>query len=94
MQPESFDIDRWIEQISKTQAREISCSECLDLISEYVDAELAGPEGPAPRLTPVAQHLGQCKVCREEYEVLHDLVDLENHGQMPSIDELGKSLGG
>ena len=88
MQADSFDLDRWIEQIAKTREREISCSECFDLIAEYVDAELAAQE-PTPRMGRVAQHLGQCRVCREEYEVLHDLAALDNRGERSSPNGSG-----
>ncbi len=85
-------MERWVRQISKTETEEISCSDCLDRISEYVEAELEN-RATGERFDKVGQHLEQCRVCREEYEVLRDLVDLENHGQAPSIDDLKKSLG-
>ncbi len=87
----SFDMERWVRQVSKTEAEEISCSECLDLISEYVETELAG-KTQTGQLTRVSQHLEQCRVCREEYEVLHELADLENQGRLPSIETLKKSF--
>ncbi len=86
-----FKLDRWVRQIAETQPEEISCSDCLDRISEYVDAEQAGVP-LAPHLHEVAQHLFQCQVCREEYEVLSDLVELENKGEAPSVDELKNSI--
>lgn len=56
-----------------TEREEISCSQCFDLLSVYVDAELSGSEMGA-ELAKVEQHLNQCQVCMEEYEILHDLV--------------------
>ncbi|MGE5139732.1 MAG: hypothetical protein ACM3JD_09735 [Rudaea sp.] len=88
---ESFELDRWISQIAKTEAEEISCSDCLDMVSEFVEKELAG-ETADERLARVGQHLGQCRVCREEYEVLKELVELDERGETPSIDDLKKSF--
>ena len=76
---------RLLEQIADTQDEEIPCTECLDLVSQYAGLELAGMAGEAtlPRLQ---QHLRQCGVCREEYEVLRDLLRLEAEGRSPSTD--------
>jgi hypothetical protein len=87
----SFKLDRWIKQISQTEAQEISCSDCLDLVDEYVEAELAGG-CLNPEMERVKQHLDQCKVCREDYQMLHDLVLEENEGRAPSIDDLKKAF--
>ncbi len=86
-----FKLERWVRLIAETQPDEISCSECLDRISGYVEAEQAGVT-PSTQMTQVSQHLVQCQVCREEYEVLSELVALENHGQSPSIDDLKAAL--
>ncbi len=83
----SFELQEWVEQIALTEAEEISCSECLDQVDVFVDAELAGAP-LTPPLVQLKQHLGQCKVCREEYEMLRDLVREENEGVSPSIEEL------
>jgi predicted anti-sigma-YlaC factor YlaD len=66
-------LDRLLRQISDTETEEISCSECFELLAGGVERELAG--APATGVEArLAQHLGQCAVCREEYEVLRDLV--------------------
>ena len=80
---------RLIRDIAGTEDEEISCSECFDLVSDYVDREIAGYERGLPQLE---QHLRQCGVCREEYEVLRDLARLEAEGRAPSIDDLRRSL--
>ena len=59
----SFNLERWLKQISQTEAEEISCSECVDLVDIYVEAEWAGA-GLDAKLEPVKQHLDQCKACR------------------------------
>ena len=84
-------LRRLLRAISDTDDEESSCAECLDLVSEYVDLEVAGMVGEQtlPRLQ---QHLRQCGVCREEYEILRDLVRLEAEGRAPSADDLRSSL--
>lgn len=71
MEPERFGA--WLEQIMKTEQIELSCSECFDSVSGYVEALLAGaPQTEHGRR--VKLHLGQCRVCREEFETLYALV--------------------
>lgn len=65
-------FDAWLRNIYHTQDAEISCTECFDLVSGFVELELAGMDAAA-RLPRVVQHLGQCKACRDEYELLRDL---------------------
>jgi hypothetical protein len=66
-------LDRLLRQIADTEAEEISCSECFDLLPSGVEHELSGA-APTPVQAQLARHLGQCGVCREEYEVLRDFV--------------------
>lgn len=80
-------FERWLKNIHQTQEHEISCSECFDQVSHFVDVELAG-EDAAGRMPLFRQHLDQCATCREEYETLRDLRRLENEGQLPSVDDL------
>lgn len=80
-------FERWLGNIFHTQDEEISCSECFDGVSQYVDLELAGAD-PAAEMPEVKQHLDQCPACHEEYETLRDLARLENEGGPPSSNEL------
>jgi len=80
-------FERWLQNISKTQDEEISCSECFDLVSHYVDVELSGDDAAA-RMPQLRQHLDQCSACREEYETLRDLARLENKNELPSSNDL------
>lgn len=84
-------FDRWLENIAATQDEEISCTECFDLISQYVELEFSGKNATAV-LPKVHQHLGQCRACREEYEALHDLRQLDEVGKGPSLDDLQDSI--
>lgn len=82
---------RLIHQVQATQPMEINCSQCLALVSQYVDLEIHHKDASA-HLPLVKQHLTQCKVCREEYEVLHDMAVLEQEGQLPDTDDLKNRL--
>ncbi len=85
MKRDRFEI--WLQNISHTQDEEISCTECFDLVSSYVELELAGGD-PATKMPQLKQHLDQCLACREEYETLLDLRRFENEGGALSLDEL------
>ncbi len=84
-------FDRWVQQIHETQDEEISCSECFDLTSQYVDLEIAGVVA-GDKLARVRQHLDQCRACYEEYEVLRDLARQEAEGHPPSLEDLRQSF--
>ena len=84
-------FERWLENIQNTQDEEISCSECFDLISHFVEVELSG-QNAAARMPQLKQHLNQCPACRAEYKTLHDLQDLENKGDLPSVNDLENLL--
>lgn len=80
-------FERWLQSIFKTQDEEILCSECFDLVSGFVEAELSGANAAA-RMPKVKQHLEQCPACHQEYETLRDLQRLENEGKLPSVEDL------
>jgi predicted anti-sigma-YlaC factor YlaD len=80
-------FERWLRNIYETQDEEISCTECFDLVSHFVELEASGQDAAA-RLPQVKQHLNQCPACRAEYETLRDLRRLEEKGEMPSSNDL------
>ncbi len=80
-------FENWLQAIYHTQDKEISCTECFDLVSGYVELELSSGN-PEARMPQMKQHLDQCPTCREEYEALRDLRRLEENGKMPSTDDL------
>ena len=80
-------FERWLQNIHTTQEEEISCSECFDFVSHFVEVELAGEDATA-KMPQLKQHLDQCAACRQEYESLRDLQILENNGELPSVDDL------
>jgi hypothetical protein len=80
-------LERLLRLAARTQDEELSCSECFDLLPQYVDLEIEGRH-PDFRLPLFQQHLEQCAVCREEYETVRELARLEAEGRPPSIDDL------
>ena len=84
-------FNRWLRNIYETREVEISCTECFDLVSRFVELENSGRD-VAVELPQFKQHLSQCRACREEYEALRDLVHLEDQGDAPSLDDLRGSI--
>ncbi|HEX7975716.1 MAG TPA: hypothetical protein VF498_14995 [Anaerolineales bacterium] len=84
-------LESWLQNIYHTQDEEISCTECFDLVSGFVELELSG-ENPAAKMPQVLQHLSQCSACREEYETLRDIRRFENEGGALSLDDLKGSI--
>ena len=80
-------FERWLHNLPNTQDEEISCTECFDLVSHYVEVEMTG-EDARLKMPAVEQHLDHCPACRAEYEILHDLARLEKDGELPSVDDL------
>jgi len=87
----SSKIERLLQLVHRTADEELSCTECFDLLPQYVDLEIAG-EAPDAKLPLFTQHLAQCGVCREEYETLRELARLDAEGRAPSVDDLRRSL--
>jgi hypothetical protein len=70
-------VHRLLRLIAGTAETEISCTECFGLLPQYADLEQAGR--PAATVFPqLVQHLQQCAACREEYEVLRDLLHADD----------------
>jgi len=80
-------FERWLRNIYETQDQEISCTECFDLVSGFVELEASGQDAAA-KMPQVRQHLNQCQACRDEYEALRDLRQLEEKGELPLLDHL------
>lgn len=63
------EIEGLMRLVGLTKDVEINCEQCLALVAEFAERELAGksiPEG----LKAVEDHLTICAECREEYETL------------------------
>ena len=85
MQKDRF--ERWLQNIYRTRDEEISCSECFDSVSQYVEMEISG-DHPEVKMAQVNQHLEQCPACHAEYEALRDFRRMEEEGDPPSLDDL------
>ena len=85
------DLERWLKNIYETQEEEISCGECFDKVSRFVELEVSG-RSAAAQMPQLKQHLDQCRACRDEYETLRDLRLLEEKGELPSLDDLQDSI--
>lgn len=82
----------WLAHVLATQPHEITCSECFDQISTYVDLEVADQDA-ASALPDVAQHLHQCPACVEEYEALLDLAWIEARDEWEVFAETYRNSG-
>lgn len=80
-------FEGWLRNIYETREEEISCTECFELVSPFVELELSGQDAAA-KIPQVKQHLDQCRACRDEYEALRDLRLLEEERGMPSLDDI------
>lgn len=85
-------METWLRNIYATQDVEISCTECFEQVSRFVEVEGAGADA-AVQFPLVRQHLDQCRACRDEYETLRDLRRLEAAGELPSVEQLQKLIG-
>jgi uncharacterized protein with PIN domain len=58
-----------VRALGITREHEINCNECLDMVGEFAERELAGRQIPEA-LDVVRHHLALCGECREEYGFL------------------------
>ncbi len=63
------EIDRLLQLVGLTNDRELNCEECLALVAEFAEQQLAG-KSISTSMKAVEQHLSICDECREEYEAL------------------------
>ena len=84
-------FDAWLRKIHETQDVEISCTECFDQVSHFVELEASG-ENAVAKMPWLRQHLDQCQACRDEYEMLLALARFENEGGMPTLDDLRRLI--
>ena len=62
-------IDGLMRLVGLTKDSEINCEECLLLVAEFVEQQLAG-KSISEGLKAVEHHLSICAECCEEYEAL------------------------
>jgi len=68
------EIKGLLRLVGATRDEEINCDQCMMLISEFAESQLAGksiPEG----LEVVEHHLSICSDCCEEYKALKQALE-------------------
>ncbi len=73
------EIAELIRLIGLTKEIEINCEQCLTLVAEFAEQELAG-KSIQEGMKAVEHHLSICPECREEYEALHRVLDDVENG--------------
>ena len=68
------EVDGLLRMIWLTEDTEINCEQCLCLVAEFAQQQLAG-KSIQEGLQAVQQHLAVCTECREEYEALRETLD-------------------
>ena len=63
------EIENLMRLVGLTKDSEINCEDCLSVVSEFAERQLAGKSISAG-LKAVEHHLSICEECREEYEAL------------------------
>jgi hypothetical protein len=72
------EIDGLLRAVGLTADDEINCEQCLAVVADFAEHELAGKSIP-DGLKVVEHHLSTCAECCEEYEALQRaLADLDN----------------
>ncbi|MFQ5922154.1 MAG: hypothetical protein ACE5M4_04865 [Anaerolineales bacterium] len=68
---QSEDVMRKLmQQIARTQQRELDCGEVFVVLDLYTEAIIAGEQDVREQFALVVQHLDLCPDCVEEYEAL------------------------
>lgn len=63
------ELDNLLRLVGITKDSEINCEQCLSLVAEFAEQELAG-KTVSEGLEAVEHHLSICSECCEEYESL------------------------
>jgi len=66
-------IRKLMSSIQSTRDQELTCGHCYDELDQFIEMKLAGKD-PAEAMPLVKEHLDRCKDCREEYEVLLEVI--------------------
>ena len=69
------EIDGLLRAVGLTKDDEINCEQCLSVVAEFAELELAGKSIP-DGLKIVEHHLSICAECREEYEALRRALEM------------------
>jgi hypothetical protein len=72
-----------LQSALETEAYEISCIECFDLLDQYAEFIIEGGN-PAEIMPTVRQHLDHCNCCTHEFEALMVILQEAARNQPPS----------
>lgn len=72
-----------VQSALKTEASELNCRECFDLLDQYAEFILEGGS-PDEIMPSVRQHLGQCNCCVHEFEALMVMLQEAAKSQQPT----------
>jgi hypothetical protein len=67
-------INILLRLLERTKETEINCDNCLSLVSEFIEHDLAGKSIP-DGLNAVKHHLSICADCEEEYDALRQALE-------------------
>ena len=73
------ELENLLRLVGLTNDKEINCEQCLALVAEFAEHQLAGKSAPEG-LKAVEHHLSVCSECREEYEALQRALGEWNGG--------------
>ena len=76
------EIESLLRLVALTREDEIDCEQCLQVVAEFAEHELAG-KSISDGLKAVEHHLAICDECRDEYLALRKTMD-----DLPDDEEL------
>jgi hypothetical protein len=76
-----------LHTVLDTEATEITCLECFDLLDQYADLIIEGAE-PGEIMPLVKQHLDCCNCCTHEFEALMVMLQEAVKNQPPKTSEV------
>lgn len=65
-----------VKALDMTQDRELACEEVFEVIDQYAELVVNG-DAPEKLMPLVQHHLVMCGHCREEFEMLLDMLNVE-----------------
>jgi hypothetical protein len=71
-QPDAMTV-KLLQSLAMTEEQEISCDDVFAVLDQFVEAVKRG-ENPLIFMPLVRQHLDMCPDCREEYEVVLNML--------------------
>ena len=81
----SIQAEKMLKMIQNTQETELSCDEVHRLLGQYTEMAIRG-EDAASLLPLVHFHLVMCPDCKEEYEALTRILQVQARNSVPNQD--------